>query len=298
VSITGNFDNPIILAVETSGRLGSVALAQGDKLLSEARFSGPMRHSAEIFPAITGLLNKIDKKPNQIEHIYISAGPGSFTGLRIAVTLAKTMALANNSKIAAVDTLDVIAANAATDNTELFSHRGHREHREKINECRAGLAPPIMLAERLAVVLDAKRGQFFIAVYEQIPDPRPQTPDTQSDLSLRAERSNLNQLKTKNSKLKTDFPFTKILNDSLMTAEEFIARFTYKPIVLIGEGLVFYKDKFTNPNVSFLEEKFWNPSAANVHKLGWQLALQNQFADPLTLTPNYIRGPDVTVKQR
>ena len=107
--ITGNFDNPLILAVETSGRLGSVALAQGNKLLSESHFSGPMRQSAEIFPAITDLLSKFSKKPEQIEQVYISVGPGSFTGLRIAVTLAKTLALANGVKIVTIDTLDVIA---------------------------------------------------------------------------------------------------------------------------------------------------------------------------------------------
>jgi tRNA threonylcarbamoyl adenosine modification protein YeaZ len=240
---TGNFDNPLILAVETSGRLGSVALAQGDKLLAESRFSGPMRHSAEIFPAVTDLLSRFNKKPDQIEHVYISVGPGSFTGLRIAVTLAKTLALANNTKLArhpfggivAVDTLDCIAAN--------------------IN--------PQDKSERLGVILDAKRGQFFIAVYEKTPDAI----------------------------------WKKVLPDCLMTAEEFLSRFTDKPIVLTGEGLVFYKDKFAGPNVSVLDEKFWNPSAANIHLLGWQLALQNKFADPLTLTPNYIRGPDAIVKQ-
>jgi tRNA A37 threonylcarbamoyladenosine modification protein TsaB len=83
-----------------------------------------------------------------------------------------------------------------------------------------------------------------------------------------------------------------------MTAEEFLARFTDKSIMLTGEGLVFYKDKFANPNVSVLDEKFWNPSAANVHKLGWESAKNNQFANPLTLIPNYIRGPDAIVKQR
>ncbi|MGA2070064.1 MAG: tRNA (adenosine(37)-N6)-threonylcarbamoyltransferase complex dimerization subunit type 1 TsaB [Sedimentisphaerales bacterium] len=277
---TANFDNPLILAIETSGRLGSVALAHGDKLLSETSFSGPMRHSAEIFPAITHLLGRFNKKPDQIEHIYISAGPGSFTGLRIAVTLAKTMALANDAKIVAVDTLDCIAANvinlACTPNAE-----------------RCSLLLP---NERLATILDAKRGQFFIAVYESV---------SQSDLSLRAKRSNLNQLRTKHSKLKTDcplsttrYPLIKILPDCLMTPEEFLARFSDKLTALIGEGLVFYKDKFTNPNIRVLDEKFWNPSAANIHRLGWQLALQRQFADPLTLTPNYIRGPDAIVKQR
>lgn len=246
----GNFGNPLILAVETSGRLGSVALAQGDKLLSESHFSGPMRHSTEIFPAIIDLLSRFNKKPEQIEHVYISAGPGSFTGLRIAVTFAKTMALANKSKIVAVDTLDVIAANVTPQDN----------------------------SQRLGVILDAKRGQFFIAVYEKTQDPRPKTPDP---------------------------IWKKVLPDNLMTAEEFLARFTDKPtcgersrtIMLAGEGLVYYKDKFAHKDVSILDEKFWNPSAANVHKLGWHKAQNDEFADPLTLTPNYVRGPDVTVKR-
>jgi tRNA threonylcarbamoyladenosine biosynthesis protein TsaB len=238
-----NSDKPLILAVETSGRLGSVALAQGDKLLSETCFSAPMRHSAEIFPAITGLLSKFNKKPDQIEQVYISAGPGSFTGLRIAVTFAKTLAFANNAKIVAVDTLDCIAANV------LLSPPS-----SVISPLSSGL---------LAVILDAKRSQFFIAVYENGPD-------------------------------KT---WKKILPDSLMTAEEFLTQFSNTPVSLIGEGLVFYKNQFAHQNVSVLDDKFWNPSAANIHKLGWQLAINGQFADPLTLTPNYIRGPDITIKK-
>ena len=236
---TGNFDNPLILAIETSGRLGSVALAQGDKLLAESHFSGPMRHSAEIFPAITDLLSKFDKKPDQIEQVFISVGPGSFTGLRIAVTLAKTLALANDAKIVAVDTLDCIAANVLSKSDE--SDR----------------------SDRLAVILDAKRGQFFIAVYEKTQDAI----------------------------------WKKVRPDCLMTAEEFLAQFTDKSIMLTGEGLVFYKDKFAHKNVRVLDEKFWNPSAANIHRLGRHKAQLGEFADPLTLIPNYIRGPDVKIKQ-
>jgi tRNA threonylcarbamoyladenosine biosynthesis protein TsaB len=240
---TGNFGNPLILAVETSGRMGSVALAQGDKLLAETQFSGPMRHSAEIFPAIIGLLGRFGKKPDQIEQVYISVGPGSFTGLRIAVTFAKTFALANGSKIAAVDTLDAIAANIDAEDGP----------------------------QRLGVILDAKRGQFFVAVYEKTQDLRPKTPD---------------------------LIWKKVLADSLMTAEEFLAGFADKPISLIGEGLVFYKDKFSGENIRVLDEKLWNPSAANVYKLGRELAQKGLFAEPLILTPNYIRGPDAIVKQR
>ena len=81
------------------------------RFLGQNNFSAPMRHSSEIFPAICQLLKQFEKNSSDIEHVYVSAGPGSFTGLRIASTIAKIMNLANNIKIVAVDTLDVIASN-------------------------------------------------------------------------------------------------------------------------------------------------------------------------------------------
>ncbi|MHC4153642.1 MAG: tRNA (adenosine(37)-N6)-threonylcarbamoyltransferase complex dimerization subunit type 1 TsaB [Planctomycetota bacterium] len=136
-------ESPLILAVETSGRIGSVALAVGEKLLGQREFSGAMRHSSEIFPAICALLEDLHRKPPDIEHVYVSVGPGSFTGLRIAVALAKTMHLANKTKIVAVDTMDVIASNAS----DYLRQKDADIH-------------------RIATILDAKRSQFFVAAYE------------------------------------------------------------------------------------------------------------------------------------
>ena len=93
---------PFILAVETSSRVGSVALAYGEELITQTTFSGVMKHSAELFPSIENLLEDVNRKPHEIEHLYISIGPGSFTGLRIATTLAKTMHLANPIRIIAI----------------------------------------------------------------------------------------------------------------------------------------------------------------------------------------------------
>lgn len=232
----------MILAIETSGRTGSVAIAAGEEMLSETCFSCPMRHSAEIFPAVQGLLERFRRKPKEIEHIYISVGPGSFTGLRIAAALAKTMHLANSAKIITVDTLDVIAANASDYIKE-----------EKATDL-----------IKLATILDAKRGQFFIATYEN-------------------EQGG----------------WKKTMADCLMTAEEFVASFGDKsrPVWLLGEGLVYYKDKFEGEGIRFLDEKYWNPRAEKVHKLGWQKALAEQFADPLTLQPTYLRKPDIGVSR-
>jgi len=263
--------NPLILAVETSGRTGSVAIALGEQILAEAAFSGPMRHSAELFPAVSALLKDTAQKPEQIDHIYISVGPGSFTGLRIAVTMAKTMHLASPIKIVAVDTLDVIAANVTSENT---THPSNTDHRLSAVASAKAEAPPVRRSfseggsiENIAAVLDAKRSQFFIAVYQR------------------------------NTSHGT---WKKILADSLMTAAQFLEKFAHreKPIWLLGEGLVYYRDKFKDDGIHFFDEKYWSPRAAKVHLLGWQKALVGQFADPLTLTPNYLRRPDVNPKHR
>ncbi|MCP4261592.1 MAG: tRNA (adenosine(37)-N6)-threonylcarbamoyltransferase complex dimerization subunit type 1 TsaB [Planctomycetes bacterium] len=240
--------NPLVLAIETSSRIGSVAVAVGKNILAEKTFSAPIRHSAEIFPAISDILERFNKKPDKIEQIYISAGPGSFTGLRIAVTIAKTMHLANSANIIAVDTLDVIAANA-NDYT--------KESQKKI-----------------AAILDAKRGQFFIAVYQ---------------------RNYSSSLQTENNGI-----WTKIFPDSLMTASQFLMQFTQdeQPIWLLGDGLLYHKDKFEADAVRFMDEKYWSPRASNVFILGYEKALAGKFENPLTLTPNYLLRPNIKIKTR
>ena len=271
---------PLILAVETSGRTGSVAIALGEQLLAEAAFSGPMRHSAEIFPAVRGLLEHFGRRPKEIEHIYISIGPGSFTGLRIATTFAKTMHLASAAKIVAVDTLDVIAANAI----DYPYTRGEKTAMEKI-----------------APILDAKRGQFFIAVYQRQELTAENAENTSSLRSRASAEDGEKELKL-NSALSANSAVTnwkKVFPDSLMTACQFLEKFAAadKPIWLLGEGLVYYKDKFKAEGIGFLDENYWSPRAEKVHLLGWKMALKGQFADALTLTPTYLRAPDAKVKQ-
>jgi len=242
---------PLILAVETSGRLGSVAVATGQEMLGESSFSGPMRHSSELFPAISALLRRFDRKPKDIEHLYISVGPGSFTGLRIAVALAKTMHFANAAKIVTVDTLDVIAANAT----------------DYVREKNADI-------DKFATILDAKRGQFYVAVYQRL------SKSTDAQFTIHNTQ------------------YEKIQPDCLMTPSQFLDRFTgnTEPIWLLGEGLVYHTDAFKAENIHFLDKNYWNPRAARVHSLGWQLALKGKFADPVTLQPNYLLRPDAEVK--
>jgi tRNA threonylcarbamoyladenosine biosynthesis protein TsaB len=261
-------DKPLILAVETSSRKGSVAIALNKKTLAEKVFSAPLSHSAEIFPAIRGLLEKFNLNPCQIEHIYISGGPGSFTGLRIATTIAKIMQLAQSAKIVTVDTLDVVAANVVN----LIPEYALPASEDKL---------PDIDGDRIAAVLDAKRGQFFIAVYER------DTDDEQNAAVLWTPYGGRSI-------------WRKVLPDSLITPSQFLERFACKdkPVWLLGDGLLYYKDRFEAGGVNFFHEKYWSPHAGKVLLLGRYMASKGQFTDALSLVPNYLRKPDITIKSR
>ena len=134
-----NIESALSVAVDTSGRVGSVAVGIGSEMLAWKGFSGQMRHSAELFTVIIELLEGIGKRPMDVNNIIITVGPGSFTGLRIAVTLAKMMNLVNeNIRIIELGTLDCLALNATG------------------ADC-----------DRVGVILDAKRGLFFAAAFDK-----------------------------------------------------------------------------------------------------------------------------------
>jgi tRNA threonylcarbamoyladenosine biosynthesis protein TsaB len=247
----------VVLAVETSSRTGSVALGFGDTIAGETFFSGFMRHSTEIFSVIESLLKKYDVKPENLEHLYISNGPGSFTGLRIAASLAKMMYLANSLKIVTVDSLDVIAFNAS----EAIKAAGRT----------AKLSDDSTNNEilKIAAVLDAKRGQFFVAVYKVIRDGE-------------------------------EVLFEKTVPDSLMTPGEFCEKFAFRrdTVWLLGDGLVYHRQEFQSEGIEFLEEKYWSPGATGVYQLGRKIAQKNLFADPVNFKPFYLCRPEIRIKQR
>ena len=124
---------PHALAIETSGRLSSVAISEAGVVLAQESFEHGLKHAAEILPRIDALMKAVGWRPADLAEIYVSTGPGSFTGLRIGITLAKTLAFATNAKLVAVPSVQVLARNA----------------------------PPE--AREVIITLDAKRDQIFTA---------------------------------------------------------------------------------------------------------------------------------------
>lgn len=238
--------DPRIVAIETSGRHGSVAVARGLELLAQRELSSAMRHTVELMPAVQSLTQAQGWKPSEIDHLYLSLGPGSFTGLRIAVAIARALHQATGCKLVGIPSLQVIAENA----------------------------PPEFAI--VLPILDAKRNQVFAARYERTSDgtltetAAPALVDPAAFLQealIRADHPS-SKLETRISKLK---------------------------IALLGEGLDYHRPAlFSTPheNVTELPKPLWYGTAATVHRLGWKQAQQNNFANPATLLPIYIRLPE------
>jgi tRNA threonylcarbamoyladenosine biosynthesis protein TsaB len=143
-----------ILAIETSGRLGSVALLEieGDRSIvaAERRTPDGERTARSLLPTIQELLREHAWRPADVNLVCVTTGPGSFTGLRIGVVAAKTFAYAIGARLVGVHTLAAIAAG--------------------VDSRRPG---------RLWTVLDAQRQALFVASFTGRPLIDQAVPETE-----------------------------------------------------------------------------------------------------------------------
>lgn len=125
-----------ILAIDTSNYPFGVALIQEDKVIGEYITYMKKNHSVRAMPAIEQLLNECGIEPKDLSKIVVANGPGSYTGVRIGVTLAKTLAWSLNIPLIPVSSLATLASSG-----RYFS----------------GFIVPIF---------DARRGQVYTGLYE------------------------------------------------------------------------------------------------------------------------------------
>jgi tRNA threonylcarbamoyladenosine biosynthesis protein TsaB len=126
---------PLILAVDTTHEFGSVALASGDRTMEEILMHAPAGFGHVLYGHLGQLLARHQVKPDAIDCFAAAAGPGSFTGVRVGLACIKGLAEAVGKPAVAVGNLEAMAA--------------------------FGTAP------LRAVVMDARRGEVYGAVYDQ-----------------------------------------------------------------------------------------------------------------------------------
>ena len=99
-----------VLAVDTSTMAGGVALVDGDRVVGESLLDVRTTHSERLMLAVDRALGDAGWPPASLDGLAVAIGPGSFTGLRIGLAAVKGLALALQRPIAAVPTLDAMAA--------------------------------------------------------------------------------------------------------------------------------------------------------------------------------------------
>ncbi|WCG35035.1 tRNA (adenosine(37)-N6)-threonylcarbamoyltransferase complex dimerization subunit type 1 TsaB [Companilactobacillus farciminis] len=100
-----------ILAFDTSNKPLSIAVVSDGKVLAQMESTEKKTHSVTLLPDIQACLKKADLTAQDLDLIAVAKGPGSYTGVRIAVTVAKVLADTLNKKLVGVSSLKLLAAN-------------------------------------------------------------------------------------------------------------------------------------------------------------------------------------------
>lgn len=101
-----------ILAIDTSNEVLGIALLDEDQVIGEYMTNMKKNHSVRVMPAIEKLLADCETKASELDKIIVAQGPGSYTGVRIGVTVAKTLAWALQIPLVGVSSLATLAATA------------------------------------------------------------------------------------------------------------------------------------------------------------------------------------------
>lgn len=126
-----------VLGIDTSNLVMSIAVIEDDKLIGEYSTNLKKNHSVRLMPSIAMLLDEVDLEPTELDGIAIAQGPGSYTGVRIGVTTAKSMAWSLGIPLVGISSLEGVAGNGAS------------------------------FAGKVCPLFDARRGQVYTALFEQ-----------------------------------------------------------------------------------------------------------------------------------
>lgn len=128
-------DKPLnVIGIETSGAVGSLALLRNGRA-AETLFGEGLEHARDLVPALGALLDTHGLRPSDIQLYGVGIGPGSYTGLRVGVTTARTLAYASGSEIVGVPTMEALVRNAGE------------------------------FARTACTLIDAKRGELYVQLF-------------------------------------------------------------------------------------------------------------------------------------
>ncbi len=156
----------MLVAIDTATGNASLALHDGFQVRAEHTWESPRRHTVELLPRLVAALEQLGLGTEHLSGVAVTRGPGSFTGLRVGLAVAKGLALARGLPLVGVPTLDVVAAAQGRDRRPLCAvlQAGRRRicvatYRWRDGEWRAREAP--RLTTWLALVEETTSPTLF-----------------------------------------------------------------------------------------------------------------------------------------
>ena len=258
-----------VLGIETSGDIGGVVLSKDYKIVLSKEF-GCMQHSKELVPAIKSAFHKAGWTPKDIDLIAVDVGPGSYTGLRVGITCAKTLAYALQKPVIDVPIFDIIAENYQR------------------NLCKTASRNPSSLAEStgeekkffdtvhggqfsLCPILDARRNHVYACIYTFTP-----VSPEQGLAGIQWKRE-------------TEF---------MIIQPESLAAILPRPIIIFGNGISPYKEVFQAKDIFVGKEDWAIPKAELIALLGGKMYESGHRCEIDKLLPLYLRQAEAIEKQK
>ncbi|MGZ0040115.1 tRNA (adenosine(37)-N6)-threonylcarbamoyltransferase complex dimerization subunit type 1 TsaB [Paenibacillus ottowii] len=146
------------LALDTATTVMAAALMNGKELLGESNVLGERNHSVHVITELERLLSEAGLTRNDVDGLAVGVGPGSYTGIRIAVTAAKTLAWAWGVPVTSISTLQALAWGGWIRGIEL---KGQEGKPESVHNGSSGA----QAADWIVPVLDARRGQVYTGLF-------------------------------------------------------------------------------------------------------------------------------------
>lgn len=152
----------MILAIDTTSEYGSLALCEGERVVEEVSIHSPEGFAHVVFQELQELLARNSVRIGDIDRYASASGPGSFTGVRVGLALAKGLAFATGKKVVAVSVLEAVASlgSGALRAAVIEARRGEVYAAVYDAELRVVVPEVVTTLDKFRAMLPAEAGEF------------------------------------------------------------------------------------------------------------------------------------------
>jgi tRNA threonylcarbamoyladenosine biosynthesis protein TsaB len=276
---------PIVLGIESATPSGGMALVDAERCLGSFQRWGGRLHSQRMMTGLRDLLRDLGLSPHDLAAVAVSIGPGSFTGVRVGLAAAKTLAHSLRIPILGVPTLEAFALRAVGVDADGHWNPG----------C------------TVCPLLDARRGELYWAAFRLGATRESDQPPGSESMVMRSAESEPagSPAAAPSGGGWRGLPALRRLAPDAMTpaAEigECLSGLTVgdrgtRTLMVCGDGAYHARaalEAALGPGLRFAPPHRMTPGPEEIAWLGLRRCLEGSTDDPLTLAPVYLRQPDV-----